>query len=235
MGGREGLGAYLVSPETLPASQVIFHTPSFVAIRDLYPKASVHALLLPRAPARYRQHPFDAFEDADFLAETRAEAERLRVLVAAELRRTVGGKSKADVRRRAVLDGEEEEEVVVGQMETKEEGSDLDDLGLPRGRDWSLDVRVGVHAHPSMSHLHVHVLSRDMHSPALKHRNHYNSFNTPFFVDLDDLPLAPHDERRTRSYLKQDFVCWRCGRGFGNRFAELKRHLEDEFEAWRRE
>jgi aprataxin len=35
--------------------------------------------------------------------------------------------------------------------------------------------------------------------------------------------------------LKKDLVCWRCGKGFGGRFAELKRHLEEEFEAWRAE
>ena len=220
MGGREGLGAYLASPETFPPSVVIYHNASFVAVRDLYPKASVHALLLPRSAARSRQHPFDAFEDAEFLAETRVEAQRLRRLVAAELRRKVGGESKSDARRRAILDGDEEGESV-----------DNNDTG----RDWEAEVRVGVHAHPSMNHLHVHVISRDMHSPLLKHRKHYNSFNTPFFVDLADLPLARDDPRRSEAYLGRDFVCWRCGAGFANKFAALKRHLEDEFEEWRRE
>ena len=212
MGGRDGLGAYLVAPETLSARDVIFHTPSFVAIWDLYPKATVHALLLPRSPQHTRLHPFEAFADATLLAETRSAAARLKKLVAAELGRRVGG--GGDIR-----------------SETLGDNDDIDDVG----RDWEAEVRVGVHAHPSMNHLHVHVLSRDMHSRLLRHRKHYNSFNTPFFVDLDDLPLAPDDARRFESYLRRDFVCWRCGRGFGSRFTQLKEHLEEEFEEWRRE
>ena len=122
---------------------------------------------------------------------------------------------------------------------TQETIQNYDETLLPKGRDYSLEIRTGVHAHPSMSHLHVHVLSRDMHSPCVKHKKHYNSFNTPFFVPLADYPLAEDDVRRDTRYqngnLSSEFVCWRCGGRFGNRFAELKRHLDDEFESWRRE
>ncbi|PHH71861.1 hypothetical protein CDD83_5080 [Cordyceps sp. RAO-2017] len=88
-----------------------------------------------------------------------------------------------------------------------------------------------------MRHLHIHVLSPDLHAPALRHRRHYNSFATPFFIDLADFPLAPDDPRRragSMGYLARDLVCWRCGASFGNRFQRLKEHLADEFEAWRR-
>ncbi len=100
--------------------------------------------------------------------------------MASELRRRFGAFSRADEARQAVLTGT------------------VDDGGaeLPAGRDWQADVRVGVHAHPSMSHLHVHVLSRDMHSANARHRKHYNSFTTPFFVPLADFPLAADDPRR---------------------------------------
>jgi aprataxin len=90
-----------------------------------------------------------------------------------------------------------------------------------------------------MAHLHVHIVSRDCRSERVKHRKHYNSFNTPFFVPLVDQPLAADDRRRETGFqngnLSADLVCWRCGRGFGGKFAELKRHLEDEFLAWRAE
>lgn len=105
------------------------------------------------------------------------------------------------------------------------------------GRDWSKEVMSGVHAHPSMNHLHVHVMSVDRYSECLKHRKHYNSFATAFFVPVEDFPLAKDDVRRSageQGYLKMDFKCWRCGRVFGNQFAKLKEHLKEEFEEWRR-
>lgn len=226
--GRDGLGAYLADPSSFPPGRVIYHSDSFVAVHDLFPKATVHALLLPRAPSRTLLHPFDAFEDAEFLRACVRETEVLKGFAARELQRLLGGGSGAERRRQDVLDGKAE----VG------DGEDVDESGLPRGRDWGKEIVAGVHAVPSMSNLHIHVLSRDMRSPALKHRKHYNSFATGFFVPLEAFPLAADDERRRTGeagFLRGDFECWRCGRGFGNRFAELKAHLEVEFEEWRRE
>ncbi|CAH0053374.1 unnamed protein product [Clonostachys solani] len=226
---RMGLGTYLADPSSFPSSRVIYHTPDFVVINDLFPKSTIHTLLLPRSPKHNLMHPFDALEDADFRAKVVAETEKLKALVAGELRRRLGHNSRADAARQAVLDGDDQ----------AASGAELDPAdGLPRGRDWSREVVAGVHAKPSMSHLHVHVLSRDMHSPKTKHRKHYNSFNTPFLVDVADFPLGLDDARRQTKggeYLHRDLRCWRCGRNFGNRFKQLKDHLEEEFEEWSRE
>ncbi|KAI1111082.1 HIT domain-containing protein [Nemania sp. NC0429] len=220
---RDGLGAYTADPASFPSSRVIYHNESFVAINDLYPKAALHTLLLPRSP-RSRLHPFDAFEDPAFLPSVRAETAVLRRLAAKELQRRYGRFSEQDRRREAVLNGEAE--------------LDADADGLPDGRDWDRELLVGVHAHPSMNDLHVHVLSRDMASECMRHRKHYQSFNTPFLVDIDDFPLAADDPRRhpgRAGYLNQDLRCWRCGRNFGNQFKKLKEHLAEEFEAWKRQ
>lgn len=220
-GVRDGLGAYIDDPASFPPSRVIYHNNAFVAVHDLFPKASIHALLLPRSSEHNLLHPFEAFEDPDFLALVQKETLKLKSLVAKELQRTFGRESNADARREAVLNGEEE----VG-----------DDV-LPPGRGWGAEVITGVHAVPSMNHLHVHVLSRDMHSPCLKHRKHYNSFNTPFLIDVADFPLARDDPRRhpgREEYLKRDFVCWRCGKAFKNHFQQLKEHLDVEFETWKK-
>ncbi|KAI0007715.1 HIT-like protein [Xylariaceae sp. FL0662B] len=220
---RDGLGAYTHDPTSFPPGRVIYHNDGFVAINDLYPKSTVHALLLPRSP-RARLHPFDALnDDAAFLASVRAETAKLRRLVAAELRRRYGPYSAQDRAREAVLDGDGD-----------------DDAGdeLPRGRDWEREVLVGVHAHPSMNDLHVHVLSPDMISPCMRHRKHYNSFNTPFLIDVADFPLARDDPRRhpgRAGFLEADLKCWRCGQNFGNRFKKLKEHLPEEFEEWKRQ
>jgi len=219
---RDGLGAYLANPKAFPSSRVIYHNADFVAIHDLYPKASVHTLLLPRSPKHNRLHPFEAFEDPDFLAAVKAETDRLRHLVAKELKRRFGSGSRKEIEREEALAAA---------------GEDADQSKLPPGRDWLAEVRTGVHLHPSMSHLHVHVFSRDMRSPCMKHRKHYNSFNTPFLVEMEDFPLSDDDPRRHgyQGYLDRNLVCWRCGKNFTNKFKALKEHLEEEFEKWKAE
>ena len=219
---RDALGAFVFFPEQHPPETVIYYNADFTAIHDRYPKGTVHCLLLPRSRAHTLQHPLDALsDDAAFLASVRAEAARLKTLVAQELRRLLGEGSRTEAPRTAVLLGERE-------LAPGEE--------LPAGRDWEADVKVGVHAHPSMSHLHVHVVSQDMHSVCMRHRKHYNSFNTPFLVELEAFPLARDDPRRkSHGWHETPLRCWRCGKDFGNRFKALKDHLEVEFEEWKRE
>lgn len=217
--GRDGLGAYIAQPESYPSNVVVNHCEDFVAIYDMFPKSSLHLLLLPRDPTKTHLHPFDAFEDVEFLTKVRTEVYKLRTLAAAELRRKYGKVSAQEQARQAALTAEPAPEE------------------LPAGRDWEKEIMCGVHAVPSMNHLHVHVIAVDRYSERLKHRKHYNSFATPFFVPIEDFPLAIDDVRRNptrEGYLKRDFVCWRCGEEFGNKFTQLKAHLEKEFEEWRR-
>lgn len=220
---RDGLGDYILHPEKYAASRVLYYDDNFVVINDLYPKSSVHTLILPRSTKHQLLHPFDAFEDAEFLASVQEQVSKLRTLVAKELRRKYGSSSAQDAGREAVLNGE------VEQPDGEE---------LPAGRDWEKEVRAGIHAHPSMTHLHIHVMSVDRYSDCLKHRKHYNSFATPFFVPVEEFPLAQDDKRRhpgKEGYLNSDMKCWRCGKNFGNKFARLKEHLAEEFEEWKKE
>ncbi|CAL3969111.1 unnamed protein product [Diplocarpon coronariae] len=218
--GRDSLGAYIDNPRKYEASRVVFYDDDFVAVNDRYPKSSVHTLLLPRSHQHTLQHPFDAFEDAEFLARVREQAAKLKQIVGEELQRRYGKFSQQDIPRERVLNGE----VVLANGEE-----------LPVGRDWQKEVQVGIHAHPSMNHLHIHVLSVDRYSEFLKHRKHYNSFATPFFVDLAEFPLAKDDERRTRRSPNRNMQCWRCGKNFENKFARLKEHLKEEFDDWKKE
>eukprot|EP00927_Polykrikos_kofoidii_P041778 TRINITY_DN35628_c0_g1_i1.p1 TRINITY_DN35628_c0_g1~~TRINITY_DN35628_c0_g1_i1.p1 ORF type:complete len:380 (-),score=41.94 TRINITY_DN35628_c0_g1_i1:11-1150(-) len=103
--------------------------------------------------------------------------------------------------------------------------SEMSDLG------WAC----GLHSVPSLRQLHVHVLSRDFNSPCMKNAKHYNSFQAPFLVALDDVvrALQADDNVQTRFALEtaegrlknQDLLCNRCGQAFGRRFSEFKRHL----------
>lgn len=216
---RSGLLPYINNPDSHPTS-VISYDENFVLIRDLFSKATVHLLLLPRDPAKFLLHPHDAFADLVFLDQCKQAAASAAQLAAKELQRLLGQYSVLDKPRLEALEGGDE--------------------SIPLGRDWGAELRVGVHAHPSMTHLHMHIISRDMHSEWVKHRKHYNSFNTDFFIPLGDYPLVEDDERRStnhqnRNLKDMDFKCWRCGREYGNRFKELKAHLEQEFKAWSEE
>lgn len=218
--GADGLAAYTVDPTAFPKDRVIYHNDSFVMINDLFPKASVHCLILPRDESKNVLHPFDAFEDPVFLAQVREEVVKAKAIVASELRRRYGKFSMTERPRLEAMESDDPPEK------------------LPEGRDWSKGIMAGIHAHPSMNHLHVHVMSRDMVSDAMKHRRHYINFNTPFLVELERFPLAEDDPRRhpgRSGYIDGDLICWRCGQNYGNKFTKLKRHLEEEFEAWKRD
>ncbi|EGS21829.1 uncharacterized protein CTHT_0036990 [Thermochaetoides thermophila DSM 1495] len=217
---RGALGPFIEHPEKYP-DQVLRVTEHTVLIKDRYPKATIHLLLLPRSKEHNLLHPHTAMADPAFLKIMRAEAETAAQLAAAELQRLLGRFSEKNRSRNEAIDA----------------CVPFDEL--PPGRDYRKDIRVGTHAHPSMAHVHVHIISRDMRSESLKRVKHYNSFNTPFFIPLEDYPLGEEDERWSTSYqnnnLTGDMVCWRCKKNFGHKFAELKRHLEEEFEAWKRE
>lgn len=191
--------------------------------------SSVHLLLLCRDPALNSQHPLELFSaNPTFLAKVKSRVERLKALAAAELRRQYGLGSASDMPYQRAL----EELMSSSDPPRPDEREDL----LPPGRDWSKEIIAGVHTHPSMNHLHVHVLSRDMHSPCMKHKKHYLSFTTSFLVGLENFPLEEGSVRfRPGAWPNWNMQCWRCGKDFGNKFAQLKEHLQEEFEHWTKE
>jgi aprataxin len=218
-GNQDNLLLYVQSPSE--HSSVIYYDEHWVLLRDKYPKAVVHLLLMPRDPEYYTQHPFRAFANKEFLVSAKLEVLKAKRVAASELRRLLG---KYSERERPRIEGMD---------------SDNPPDELPKGRDWETEIKAGVHAHPSMHHMHIHIISKDNYSDALKRRQHYNTFNTPFFVRLDEFPLPEDDVRWTLQvepyYHDWNYKCWRCNRNFGNKFTELKRHLEKEYLEWRQE
>lgn len=226
-GYRLGLLRYIQNPSSFAPSTILRVTKDTVLIRDLFPKALVHLLLLPRDEAFHTLKPFEAFNsraNANFLELMRKEAASASDLAASELSRLVSPHSQTAKTREEALD----------EFDPEAGG----EATLPPARDFRSDIRVGIHAEPSMDTLHIHIISVDMHSDRLKHKKHYNSFTTPFFVPLEDFPLKDDDERmqedRQHDWVKGDMKCWRCGKNFTNKFKELKGHLEQEFTEWRR-
>lgn len=100
-------------------------------------------------------------------------------------------------------------------------------------------MRVGVHARPSMNHLHVHIISADMVGSGMKKPKHYFTFNTSFLVGLEEFPLSKDDERWKSGWVEKvlegDLRCWRCGKSWGRAWKKFREHLEEEAEAWRKE
>ncbi|KAI4718383.1 HIT-like protein [Aureobasidium sp. EXF-10727] len=193
---RDGLGVYTVDPYAY--DRVLFNNENAVIIQDMFPKSSVHLLVLPKSK-RNVLHPFKAFEDPQLLADTKVEVERAKQMVASELRRKYGQFSKSEQARIQARDADDPPDV------------------LPAGRDWMKEIITGIHAVPSMNHLHVHVMSRDMVNDCLTRSAHYNSFQTSFLVPLEKFPLPEDDPN------------------FGNKVTKLKAHLAEEHDQWKRE
>ena len=105
--GREGLGSYIRDPTAFPPSRVIYYNDKFVVINDLFPKATVHLLILPRDPVKTGMKPQQAFDDPHFLADCIAEERKVRQIAIDELRRKVGQFSAAEKSRNEAMKSEE--------------------------------------------------------------------------------------------------------------------------------
>lgn len=210
--GLRSLLPYLLEPDKF-RERILRVTQDTVLIRDKYPKASVHLLLLPRWTPHRDYHPHDAFEDSAFLSMIRKEA-GAGLQIATQLLRSCMQKSLQST-----------------QQSAKSIERMLDE------RDFNKDFHVGVHAHPSQHELHVHIVSRDMLSKHKYSPRHYQSFNTHFLVPLTDYPLRSDDIRRKVQFqnsnlLKEDFQCWKCGKDFGLSYEALQKHLSKEWFKW---
>lgn len=240
---RTILNQYITKPENFPSNIVLYHNDSFVLLRDQYPKASIHLLLLPRDPEISVIHPLEALQNnVEFRERVKKELdERVIPLVATELRRMFGAESQSDKAYQEDLERRisGDSKAIDAASEARPSDTEQEASLQPTGRDWISTIRTGIHFHPSLSNLHIHIISQDMHSPSLKHKKHYNSFNTPFFVPVSAFPLSEDDDRlnpnMSHHYLKRDLVCWRCGENFGARFVKLKEHLQSEWEEWKKE
>ncbi|XP_029950372.1 aprataxin-like isoform X1 [Salarias fasciatus] len=98
----------------------------------------------------------------------------------------------------------------------------------------SLRFRTGYHAIPSMSHVHLHVISQDFDSPCLKNKKHWNSFTTEYFIDSQDV-IRMLDmngkvtvKEGTSELLKLPLRCHECHKE-ASTIPALKEHLKSHF------
>ncbi|KAF3916127.1 Aprataxin [Arthrobotrys entomopaga] len=239
---RANLSLYLLNPPTsCPPGTLLFHTPSFVVIKDAFPKSTVHALILPRDLNITHLHPIQVLNsNPTLLASIRAISLQTRDILAKQLAVIHRHTSQTELTRQKAFEEMEDKALTDPSFDPD---SDENMATLPPHRDWSKCIKIGVHARPSMSNFHVHVISEDMHSNSVKKKPHYNSFNSDFFIPLDDFPFEDVEgdvripgvkEGAMGGALKGDMRCWRCKRNFGNKFKQLKEHLEIEYDEWKR-
>lgn len=102
--------------------------------------------------------------------------------------------------------------------------------------DSSVTFRYGYHASPSMTRLHMHVVSQDFDSPCLKNKKHWNSFNTDFFLEAEKVISILREEGKVdldvkgvyEPMLKQDLKCHICHKKLEN-MTKLKEHTVKHF------
>ncbi|KAG2495217.1 hypothetical protein HYH03_006823 [Edaphochlamys debaryana] len=92
--------------------------------------------------------------------------------------------------------------------------------------------KLGFHAVPSMAQLHLHVVSQDFDSPALKNKKHWNTFTTEFFLpfaaveaqvrERGQLALISAAEEKRLEGL--DLRCHGCGQPLRT-IPDLKKHI----------
>ncbi|KAJ3319541.1 hypothetical protein HDU76_000518 [Blyttiomyces sp. JEL0837] len=95
------------------------------------------------------------------------------------------------------------------------------------------NFKLGFHAVPSMKQVHLHVISDDMVSPAMKNKRHWNSFTTKFFIPFEDIREMVERNGRVQinkdeyeELLKNPLKCHKCDEDMSN-MPELKRHIEN--------
>jgi len=162
-------------------SNVLFEDADLCVIRDKYPKAKTHLLVLAKDP------------NLVTLKNLKSE--------------------HADLVRKMVKVG-------------------LDQAQSLDGVD-SSEVKAGFHAVPSMTRLHLHVISQDFDSPCLKNKKHWNSFTTEFFLSHQDVvsqletngKVRQYTKEETEKWLKKDLVCHKCSYRPKN-MPDLKSHLK---------
>jgi aprataxin len=176
-GWRHELLRFVWHPENYDASVYVHRDDDVVIMRDGYPKARLHWLVMPTERADF----FDSL--------SRDDLPMLRAM---------------------------KEAAEAACIEQRVDRS---------------TVRMGFHAVPSCTQLHMHVISQDFDSARLKHKKHWNSFTTKFFVGYER--FVEHLERNNRidfdkhaceALLSADMHCHRCGIALKN-MPTLKAHL----------
>lgn len=197
---------------------------------DAFPKASVHLLLLPTDT------------DVDSLAWVAHQLQQSQ-----QTSSCVGGAARIEPSSSLMSSstevaprGAEERRDVPHYLNLLETMDAVATAILARLQEQypSLSFQAGYHSLPSLKHLHMHVMSQDFHkSPFLKHKKHYNSFASGFFVPSKTvvsimrstsnsfLDMDAAGRRDVARALDAPLRCFWCGAGEFKTMPSLLTHL----------
>lgn len=221
------LERYIKDPEAHKKT-VLFCDQQIVVIKDAFPKALRHYLIIPRDEEISHQSPVKLLHERPEVVDMiQRYAEKTKEILVQDL-----------FHRTNFLKFYETDPLAKQEFKNR-------------------FIKVGVHSVPSLGNLHVHVITRDFFSPRMKNKKHYNSFNSNFFIDLlafdsigdssehstdyelenltsqsgfkDSSFLSRSPSESTEIIRTTPLKCALCGTNFGNQFAKLKRHLAQEF------
>jgi aprataxin len=230
--GRAGfwtsaLAQIAADPDRFRDQQTIWHTDDqVVGILDKYPKSSVHGLLLARQPG------------LDSVSMLRGEhlplLQHMREVAVGWIRQQQQQQQQGKVSLPQLAGVSLQQQQQQQQEEEKGEKGVNEQAG-PISSSSSSSIlpgwRLGFHSIPSMAQLHLHILSDDFNSEWLKTKKHWNSFTSPFFLNLDDVIVALQqqgsvsvDKAAAEGLLKQGLVCHKCGQQLPN-MPQLKAHI----------
>jgi len=150
---KDALHVYAANPgEYYDSGCILMYDKDWVAVRDRYPKALRHCLVIPRKGC---------------------------------VLENVKGISELQPRHIAGLEA-------MGAFGRALEAAVLKELGESQGHGGgahpvSSPLWMGFHSTPSLTPLHLHVISQDLAGECLTKRAHYNSFSSPFFIPLSSI------------------------------------------------
>jgi aprataxin len=173
----------------------VFKSDRFVCIRDKYPKARVHLLLIP-------------------LVSISNGVKLLKVQDLLKLKDSLDILKEMKQLARKIVD-----EHVPAEFKSK--------------------MQLGFHSIQSMAPLHMHIISTDFVSDCLKHKKHWNSFTSAYFVHLDALinegeynfakdEFNLNKPSVLKGYLEANLKCNVCGLVINN-MPNLKKHQLSHF------
>ncbi|CAI5756021.1 unnamed protein product [Candida verbasci] len=138
---------------------LLFNDDNILIIKDKYPKSIRHYLIIPKSSRITHVHPLDVFDN---IYDDYSGVDLYELL-----------KGYVDKAKDLIIKDLSESLNCKDQLKLDELKNNF--------------IVAGVHSIPSLKNLHIHVMTKDFHSPCLKNKKHYNSFTTKFFVPFEEL------------------------------------------------
>ena len=200
------------------AESVLFEDEKCVIIKDAYPKAAIHLLLIPKET---------------FLVKSSAQ-EFIPSDLPKLLQLHETGKQFAKALGLYLDNKGEESAMKISDIHSPF----LEDLKRRKNLQNFGEFQYGYHIIPSLYPLHLHIITNDFISPFLKNKKHWNSFTTKYFMEIDVIENYLHSNQELHkilkienyeNLLKNPLSCHLCQSTFPS-IPSLKNHLLFHFD-----